>query len=302
MKKIVSIGTLREDIVVEHDFSVPMKGMELKLNKLDKTVGGSVNNTCYYLALNDSKVQVVLCTLNYADLVEIFSKRMYCINYRISKTKEALFHYPVSIIGLREDGEKQMISYDPEIDDGLLVDLFKKEVIDAELLYTSFYEINERNYDKIAEIFSEGISVGKTIMVDLCPVLDKLNDAVLKKILSCSTVVSGNENEFKIMTQMIGRDSVIDVFSEFTTIERIYVKKGERGACLYINDKKGKIDEIHIDGVRNSINKNTTGCGDVFNAVVLDGMCNKKDYVKTLECAVKESAKIAEGGLPWIRE
>lgn len=89
MKKIVAFGTLREDVVIEYDFSVPMKEMEVKLNKLDKTVGGSVNNTCYYLALKDSKLQVVLCTLNYIDLVGMLKKRMSCVNYRISTTQEA---------------------------------------------------------------------------------------------------------------------------------------------------------------------------------------------------------------------
>ena len=302
MKKIVAFGTLREDVVIEYDFSVPMKEMEVKLNKLDKTVGGSVNNTCYYLALKDSKLQVVLCTLNYIDLVGMLKKRMSCVNYRISTTQEALLQYPVSFIGLRENGEKQMISYDPIIDDSLLIDLLKKDVIDAEVLYTSFYEINERNYSKIATIFNKVIGSGKTIMVDLCPTLNRLSDVAIKEILSSTTVVSGNENEFKIMLKMLGQGGITDVFSEFPTIERIYVKKGERGASLYINDKQEKIDEIHIDAVVSDVIKNTTGCGDVFNAVIIEGMINTKDYQKTLECAVKVSGKIAEGGLPWIKE
>lgn len=279
-----------------------MKEMEVKLNKLDKTVGGSVNNTCYYLALKDSKLQVVLCTLNYTDLVGMLKKGMSCVNYRISTTQEALLQYPVSFIGLRENGEKQMISYDPITDDSFLIDLLKKDVIDAEVLYTSFYEINERNYSKITTIFNKVISFGKTIMVDLCPTLDRMSDVVIKEILSSTTVVSGNENGFKIMVKMLGQGSITDVFSQFPTIKRIYVKKGERGASLYINDKQEKIDEIHIDAVVNNVIKNTTGCGDVFNAVIIEGMINTKDYQKTLECAVKESGKIAEGGLPWKKE
>ena len=195
-----------------------------------------------------------------------------------------------------------MISYDPIIDDSLLIDLLKKDVIDAEVLYTSFYEINERNYSKIATIFNKVIGSGKTIMVDLCPTLNRLSDVAIKEILSSTTVVSGNENEFKIMLKMLGQGGITDVFSEFPTIERIYVKKGERGASLYINDKQEKIDEIHIDAVVSDVIKNTTGCGDVFNAVIIEGMINTNDYQKTLECAVKESGKIAEGGLPWIKE
>ena len=40
--------------------------------------------------------------------------------------------------------------------------------------------------------------------------------------------------------QMLGHVSIKDTFSEFSTIERIYVKKAERGARLYIKENKRK--------------------------------------------------------------
>ena len=122
------------------------------------------------------------------------SYRMCCANYHISITQEELFQYSVSLIALREDGEKQMMSYDSVIDDSLLVELLKKEVIDAEVLYTLFCEINERNYNKIAIIFDRTISSGKAIMVDLCPVQNRLSNVAIREILSSTTIISGKVN------------------------------------------------------------------------------------------------------------
>lgn len=302
MGKVVTFGTLREDIVIEYDFSVPMEWMEIKVNTLNKSVGGSVNNTCNYLALMDSKVEIVLCTLNYADLVEIVNRRIIGDKYRISVTKEALLKYPVSIIGLREDGEKQMISYDPIVDDSVLINLLKKEVIDADVIYTSFYEISERNYGDIVKLFNDANDSGRTIMIDLCPVINKLNAAIINEILANTTVISGNEDEYRIMLQMTDRDSIIEIFRDFPVVEQIFVKQGEKGASVYKRDTYGEIEEVHINGVENHFIKNTTGCGDVFNAVVIEGLVNNKEYKTIIEHAVNESGKVAEGGLPWIKK
>lgn len=302
MKKIVALGTLREDIFINHDFSVPMESTEIKLDQLYKNIGGSVHNTCNFLALKNSAIQVILCTLNYTNLVELLNKSLKCNNYTILKTNEALHQHPVSIIGLKKDGEKQMISFDPKTDDELLMDLFKREAYGADLLYTSFYEVNERNYCELSRIFSDGVKAGKRVMVDLCPVLNRLNKDVVKKTLLGTTIVSGNEEEYMQLTQMINCESILDIFNEYAAIEKLYVKKGENGASSYIVDKHGKINTMQISGIKVSTVKNTTGCGDVFNAVVIESVCNDEDNAKTLECAVKESRKIAEGGLPWIKE
>lgn len=273
-----------------------------KVNTLNKSVGGSVNNTCNYLAFLDSKLEIVLCTFNYKDLVEIINRRIIGDKYRISVTKEAILQYPISIIGLREDGEKQMISYDPIVDDSVLINLLKKEVIDADIIYTSFYEIGERNYSDIVKLFNDAIDSGRTIMVDLCPVINKLTATVINEILANTTVISGNEDEFRTLLQMTDRGSIIEIFRDFPVVEQIFVKQGEKGASIYKKDTYGEIEEMHINGVKNSFIKNTTGCGDVFNAVVIEGLVNNKGYKTIIEHAVNESGKIAEGGLPWIKE
>lgn len=301
MKRVVTLGTLREDIVIGYDFSVPMDKMEKELIKLKKTIGGSVHNTCYFLASYDYRIEVTLCTLNYFDLVEALKRRICCDNYNVLTTSEVLCEYPLSIIGLKNDGDKQMISYDPKTEEDGLMELFGKESRNADVLYTSFYEINERNYESIAKIFSEALNTEKVIMVDLCPLLCRINDNVLRTVLSKTTIISGNEIEFETLTQRICQGRIEYLFKEFPQVEGIYVKKGKLGASLYTQSVQGEIAELFIK-VKEAETQNTTGCGDVFNAVLIDCFLNNEQPGKALEYAVDESEKIAEGGLPWIKE
>lgn len=303
MKKVVALGTLREDIVIKFDFSTPMEKMEMKINNLNKSVGGSVNNTCAYLAKMDSQIEVVMCTLNYADLVEIVESREKINNYHISVTQESFLDHPVSIIGVKENGEKQMISYDPSIDETQLISLFKEEAKKSDLLYTSFYEISDTNYNVLVRIFSEAIDSGKIVVLDFCPVINKKDKIMLREILLFTTVVSGNIDEYQMLLSMFDMNNFEEIFWTFPTIKEIYVKEGEKGSSLYRkNNENGIIEKMHIDGMRIASIKNTTGCGDVFNAVIIEGMLNNRDYETLLESAVRVSGKIAERGLPWIRE
>lgn len=301
MKKIVTLGTLREDIVVGYDFSDSMQEAEKKIDKFDKIVGGSVNNTSYYLAHKDIETQVVMCSLYYVYLVEIMRKRINCANYQISTTSNELIRYPVSIIGVKNNGDKQMISYNPVVDDSLLLDLFNKESNNAELIYTSFYEVNQKNSKKLFALFSNVIASGKNVMIDLCPLLNRIHNDEIENILSSITVLSGNESEYEMLKRIIGLNSIRDIFTKFISIEKIYVKRGDKGATLFWSDEQNKIHEVQVVAKLGNIIKNTTGCGDVFNAVIIEGIVNNRDLKESLECAVNESGKIAEGGLPWIK-
>lgn len=301
MKKVVTLGTLREDIYIKYDFSEPLKDNEINVGVLEKNIGGSVNNTCQYIALKDSEIQVIMCTQNFADLIINIQKRLRNSNYIIVSTEKDLNEHPISIVGIKDNGDKQMISYDPKPDNNCLIDVFKKEIKDSDLIYTSFYEINEENYTELANIFNESLKEKKYVMMDLCPLLDRISCDAIESILKFSSVLSGNENEFELLMKKEGIADIYNIFSRFSKIEKIYVKRGERGASLYIKDNGG-IKEINVDSIEKVNSKNTTGCGDVFNASVIVGLLSELDDLKTINCAVKDSSEIAKGGFPWIKE
>ena len=119
MKNIVALGTLREDITIDYDFSRAMNKPEVKVKKANYSVGGSVYNTCYYLSLKNDNLNVSMCTSNYSHLVQRVKNEIKTHNYRIITSESIIYEYPISIIGVRKDGEKQILSYDSIIDQAL---------------------------------------------------------------------------------------------------------------------------------------------------------------------------------------
>ena len=134
MKTIVALGTLREDITLNYDFSHPMKVPEVKVHKTMWSVGGSVHNTCRYLSLISTNLNIRMCMANYVLLLQRVNQDAIADNYRIITTETELREYPISIIGVREDGDKQLLSYDPVTDTELLL-LFEREAKKL-ILYT----------------------------------------------------------------------------------------------------------------------------------------------------------------------
>ena len=299
MKTIVALGTLREDITLNYDFSLPMNVSEVKINKAEWSVGGSVHNTCYYLSLKNPDLSVRMCSANYKLLVQRISQDMVTNNYRIITTKSKLYEYPISIIGVHEDGDKQILSYDPIVDTEVLF-LFEHEACNADFIYTSFYEVNKNNYHKICEIFRKCHARGGMTMVDLCPLIGSANESIVREILSNTMLISGNEYEYKELMHKLDVVDTNGILEKYSNIKYMFVKRGNQGA-EYNTIDGGEKCNIHCEQ-DDSSTMNTTGCGDVFNAVIIDGICKGEDSRSILKRAVIESGEIAKGGLPWIKK
>ena len=300
MKTVVALGTLREDITFKHDFSRPMNVPEIKVNKAEWSVGGSVHNTCYYLALKSADLNVRMCSANYTLLLQRVNQDVTAGNYRIITTEKEWMEYPISIIGVCEDGDKQLLSYDPVMDTELLL-LFEREVNKADFVYTSFYEINDNNYKNLCKIMQECHSRGVTTMVDLCPLVSSINEKVLREVLNTIGIVSGNEYEYQHLMHKLGVDDMNGFMQNYPNIKYLFVKRGNQGA-EYKTRCEAENYEFHYCEHDSSDILNTTGCGDVFNAVIIEGLCLGDNSQSILKSAVIESGKIAKGGLPWIKK
>lgn len=300
MKTVVALGSLREDITLNYDFSNPMKASEVKVNKAKWSVGGSVHNTCSYLSLNSANLNIRMCTSNYVLLLQRVDQDAITGNYRIITTETELLEYPISIIGVQEDGDKQLLSYDPITDAGLLL-LFEHEVENADFVYTSFYEINENNFLRICEIVQRCRLRGAITMIDLCPLVSMLDEGVLKEVLNNMVIVSGNEQEYKDLIQKLGIADTNDLLRNYPNIEYMFIKRGSQGAdCKSRNETEDCSFQYYEINSLETVN--TTGCGDVFNAIIIEGCCLGENCQSILHRAVIESGKIAKGGLPWIRK
>lgn len=301
MKTVVTLGTLREDITLNYDFSHPMKVSEEKVHKAKWSVGGSVHNTCYYLSLNSTKLNIRMCTSNYVLLLQRVNQDAIADNYRIITTEKELWEYPISIIGVREDGDKQLLSYDPVMDTELLF-LFEHEANNADFVYTSFYEINENNYLRICKILQGCHSRGVITMIDLCPLISSISESGLREVLNNVAIVSGNEHEYKDLIHKLGIADMNDLLGNHPNIEYLFIKRGNQGA-EYKSRYEAEDCKVQCFESNNSEILNTTGFGDVFNAAIIEGFClGEKNIQSILKHAVIESEKIAKGGLPWIKK
>lgn len=302
MNKIVAFGSLREDITIDYDFSRTTMEPEVMLSSLRRTVGGSVYNTCRFISMMFSSSRVVYCTYNYTELIRRIQEDHFVNKALVIKyPQKRLYDYPTSIIGLKDDGEKQMLSFDPEMDLDV-VNIFMEEAKDANLVYTSMYEICSDNYINIASILNDCLARHAIVMVDLCPVITELEKRIVESVLLSTSVISGNIHEFNGLLKMLELQSIKDLFRRFSTINMACVKNGSNGADLYERKNTGEI--IHLSKgsmVTDSCVRNTTGCGDAFNAVIAYDLCIKEKTERLLEHAVKDSGMVSKGGLPWTQ-
>ena len=297
---VAAIGLLREDIYLSYNFSTPLTVPEANTNVLFRAIGGSVYNTCRYLALSSTTINVSFFTLNYPQLIKVLAKSSVIDNMLVFTPKSELFDYPTSIVGLKENGEKQIISYDPTLNYDDLLLMFENAALKADIIFTSLYEVNMNNLAMFSNIFINCLKNRKTIMIDLCPFIKRFSKETIKDILANATIISGNNDEFNELLMILELNEISELFSVFMSINSIFVKKGELGAALF-ERKENKIVRIFQKASSNLINKNTTGCGDVFNACILHGLCNNDDCSEMLRNAVTESALVAKEGLPWIK-
>ena len=155
-KNVVAFGTLREDLLLQYDFTTPIGGDEIKIGDYKSVVGGSVFNTCTFLSDYYHAIDITLFSLNYVVLTDgmlQFCQKYH--NYNINYAETAIDSRPLSIIGIKEDGDKNIISCDKAIDGSEVIDLLSKKIEDFHLLYTSFYEVNTANYMSIVQLFAD---------------------------------------------------------------------------------------------------------------------------------------------------
>ena len=211
---VLSVGTLRSDIYLNYDFAVPMKEMEVKLANYSRKIGGSVFNTSNFIGNYSSNIKVTLCTLNHISLIAELANGSYSNNINILTIGDPINSYPMSIIGLDDMGEKRMISvetYSPP----LYLDSDNQDYYLYDIFYTSFYEINNYNLEAICSLCTGFLSRNKYTMIDLCPLIDSLDNGVIVKTLKCISVLSGNEQEYNKLLYKIGISSKKQLFESF---------------------------------------------------------------------------------------
>ena len=179
-----------------------------------------------------------------------------------------------------------MISYDGKRQDSHILKKLLINIGNYDLFYTSFYEINRENLDIIIEVMHNSCQC----FVDLTPLIYEAEASLLDSVLANVQILSGTDEEYNTLLMKLNISSIEELFETYRFLY-LFVKQGGKGASLYY--PKGVIN-CSPDDIKKS--RDTTGCGDTFNAGVIYALSqgyNEKDMLKK---AVELASIVAYNG------
>lgn len=285
MIKCCAFGTIRIDIHVYKEYGQLSSYEETKVDEMALQVGGSVYNTA--AVLNALKQGTVLYTLNTDDELFDFIKarlKKSGIPFIISQNEHS--STAVSIIFVDSLGKKKMVSYDGVRKDFYILERLKKDISDYDLFYTSFYEINRQNISVLAEIMQKS----RQCFIDLSPLIYEVDPDIINQALSHLQILSGTDDEYNLLLGLMKIGSIEKLIEKYN-LKYVFVKKGSKGAALYYNNH---VIECKPDGKKES--RDTTGCGDTFNAGVIYSLSKNTSEADMLKNAVNFATLVAYQG------
>lgn len=287
--RVVMLGTLREDVVFFHDFSSPMTSPEIIVREYIRRLGGSVFNTTVFLSRSCSDDIITLCIPFHEILVREFEASIVNDAVRLLHPDEPILEYPMTIIGVMDNSDKQMISFDPLLSDNNHVLLFAEASLSADIVYTSLYEINAANCEIVAETLSSVRERGKESILDLAPNISGIALSLLLAILPSVTVLIGNVTECDSLLRLLGLShDYEELLLRFCNLKMVFVTEGMAGASVYMR-ANGEVHRYETHLHESVMVKNSTGAGDVFSATVILGLLREYPVNLILEEAVIQS-------------
>ncbi len=299
---ILTYGSLRLDLSIPYDFSKPLEVYETVIPNFAYRIGGSVYNTTMFLAelliSNHSLSTISMIVPEGGILYHNWAlKNRIPSNLKLLMNNTTQMEFPLSIIGVDDSGDKRMLSFNPVRRTDSVTELHKM-IMQAEIVYTSFYEIGEAECNALSIAKHSG---NTSIVIDLCPLIGVIPLGIVRSVLSYTTVLCGNENEFRVLLERMCMKHPNELFTKYSNIKEAWMKQGENGSTAWVRNDDNAVIMLSQRPITQIVAKNTTGCGDVYNAVVLHGMMHQTDKEIILRNAIIEGSKIAEGGIPWIR-
>lgn len=283
--KCCAFGTVRVDIRAYQDIHEIDQHEEIKISEMAMTVGGSVYNTVS--VLNELKHDAVLYMLNaYGDFADYVRIKLNNRNLNYISCKEDKNDTATSIIFVDKMGKKKMVSYDGIRQDRYILNKLKEDIDQYQLFYTSFYEINQNNYETLVDIMS---SCAKNF-IDLSPLIYEVDSNVIHTVLKEVYILSGTDDEYGILLKILDMESYHDLIHTYG-ITYVFVKRGSEGASLYTENST-----YHFGPDEKRVSHDTTGCGDTFNAGVISALAKDMNDEMVLQKAVKMATKVAYEG------
>ncbi len=283
--KCCAFGTVRMDIHAYQEIGAINDHAEIKIDEMNMTIGGSVYNTVS--VLNELKQDIVLYMLNSTDdFADYIKMRMNKRDINYITCKQDKNDTATSLIFIGKQGKKKMISYDGDRRDEYILNKLRKDIEQYELFYTSFYEINQNNYQKILNI----MSLCDNNFVDLSPLIYEVDDSVIDAVLQHIQILSGTEEEYDILVNKLNCKSMKEILQKYH-MKYIFIKRGSKGATVLT-----EASEYEYSPKEKRTSHDTTGCGDTFNASIIDSLTKKVNDEWMLQEAVEMATRVAYEG------
>ncbi len=285
MIKCCAFGTVRIDIHVYKEYGHLNDYEEIKVDEMALQIGGSVYNTV--AVLNELKQDVVFYTLNVTDEIADFIKlRMINKSVTFITSKHDRNSTATSIIFVDNNGKKKMISYDGVRRDSYVLGKLKKDIMNYDLFYTSFYEVNDKNLALLIDVMRRS----KQCFVDLSPLIYEVDADIIDKVLNNVQILSGTKDEYSLLLNALKLESIEELIEKYN-FRYLFVKNGSEGALLYYD--KGVIE---CKPNERKVSRDTTGCGDTFNAGVIYSLSKDTNETDMLKNAVNFATMVAYEG------
>ena len=278
--KILTLGPAIVDMFMYTNEFIS-RGGDIRINKMDFGVGGSIINTVlilnklgiastYYTNLSDDQAGLYIRdTLSYHDIEVIY---------------DTTNNTPICFILVDKAGERTMFSY---TDNEFKINFDKLQRLHGDAFFMSCYEINDNNVDELVE-FLKGFP-NKTFL-DLSPTTKDVPLHLWQKVLPHFSVLLGTKDEFEKLLSIIGLRTTGEIINLYGA-QKIFVKMGKTGSMAITAQERQFSSSKPINV------KNTTGCGDAFNAGVIIGELYGLPVLKTLAVSNELGGFVARSGI-----
>jgi len=277
------------DALIDNQYFVealPSAGDDERIISQNKSTGGSAANTAITLAKlgidcsfcgrigNDDNGRMI------KQQFEESGVDTTCLQYGDSTG------YTLAIVD--ESGERTMLSFRGA--SGQAIDFTKEleeRLSDTKILLISGYLLTDKEQSKLVRVAIDVVkNSGVIVAFDPSPVINKVDEQLLKDILNNTDILLPNRSEILTITGKSDLDSALNALS----IPCIAVKLGSEGAMLiiksgfYVPDiKVYNDDRVCISKTKIIKAVDTTGAGDAFNAGFIASVLNGDNVEKLLE-------------------
>ena len=265
MKKVVVVGSLNMDLVMEVD-RIPKIGETIKGEEMSYLIGGKGSNQAVAACRLGNEVTMIGCTGKdtFGDKVLKHLKEE-GINIDAIKRDEVIFTGIATIFKTKDDNSIVVIPGANDFCDKDLIDKNIEAIKSADILITQL-EIPIETVEYVLKVAKEN---GVKTILNPAPARK-----ISKEILMNADFITPNESEFEIISGKLFKDgneleeSMINWQKENSST-RLVVTRGKDGSSYVDENKVETMKAIKVNVI------DTTGAGDTFNGALAHGLSHE---------------------------